>query len=130
MDRSHEVEITTPSSDATDESGSVREVDIGDNGTCRNCGESDAAWRFWMKRHLCDACLALPEYRMICRTRIMRKYGLTFQQLKDAQDHARLQVFYTPSPHRGKDSGSQWMKLYWVHEIEILVEDLKHNFER
>ncbi len=130
LDR-HQVEITTPTSDASDASGSVREVDIGDNGSCRNCGDTYARWRFWIKRHLCDACAALPEYRTICRTRAMKKYGLTLQQLIDAQDQGLLQVFYCPSPHAKKDNRSQYMKLYFVHEVEILVEDLQRpSFEK
>lgn len=103
----------------------VREVDLPDSSRyrCGHCGETDASWLFWMRRHLCAACRYLPEFRTICRSQVYRKFGLTYKQVIQGQEEGALEVMFTPNPRNtgrnaGHDNGSRWMYLYWETQIE------------
>lgn len=103
----------------------VREVDLPDSSRyrCGHCGESDASWLFWIRRHLCTTCRHLPEFRTICRSEVYRQFGLTYEQVIRGQDEGTLEVMYVPNPRNtgrnaGHDNGSRWMYLYWQTQIE------------
>lgn len=122
-----EVDIATPSSISSD----VRVADLTDTNRCRHCDNAAATWRFWIRRHLCDSCKSLPEYRTISRSAAMQKYDLTLEQVLHGQDSGMLQVFYSKNPHNtgsnaGKDNKSAWMKIYFVTELEAFVSDLHY----
>ena len=109
----------------TDPQLDVREVDLPDSSRyrCGHCGESDASWLFWIRRHLCTTCRNLPDFRTICRSEVYRQFGLTYEQVIRGQEKGSLEVMYAPNPRNtgrnaGHDSGSRWMYLYWQTQIE------------
>lgn len=98
-----------------------REVDTSDPAkACENCG-NDGAFRFWLKRYLCNTCKDLLKFRTICRTQAMREYGLTYDEIISGEQDNRLTVFHTPNPHvklykDGKPTA--YMHLYFLLEIQ------------
>jgi hypothetical protein len=122
-DRSDSLELTTPL-------GDVREVDTGTTTRCSHCDQDDAMWIFWLKRWLCNTCRNLDQYRTLCRSVVMRDWGLSFDELLQGQESGALEVMYTPNPkntgvNAGRDERSAWMKLYWKTQIEQYSSTLR-----
>ena len=136
MDACRSVSISTPlkkKSDPEFNGLDVREVDFtGTGGECCYCQVSDdtVTWLFWLKKHLCLTCRHLPEFKTICRSQAMKKFGLTFDQLIQAEADGSLQVMYTRNPRNtgvnaGKDQKSKWMKLMYETDVRAHAEYLR-----
>ena len=128
---------TSSASDSNTSKSNVREVDLPDSSRyrCGYCGDSDATWLFWIRRHLCVTCRHLPEFRTICRSQVYRQFGLTYTQVMQGQADGSLDVFYVPNPRNtgrnaGHDAGSRWMFLYWQTQVQAYAEYLGKQRER
>ena len=130
-DTCRSVSISTPVKKDPEFNGlDVREVDVAGTGECAYCQCSDATWLFWLRKYLCGICRHLPEFRTICRSVAMKKFGLTFEQLIQAEADGSLQVMYTRNPkntgaNAGKDTKSRWMKLMYETDVRAHAEYLR-----
>jgi hypothetical protein len=131
MDEDHRLGVADSRGLSTKPAAAVREVEMEESDAdstpqevrsklCENCGRP-GCWRFWIRRYLCDQCKQLPQYRTICRSRAMAKYGLTFDEMLEGEREGILQVFKVPNPHDKKIP----MRLYFETELQLYATYLR-----
>lgn len=104
-------EPTTVSKDST------MTVDIT---ACTHCNTTQGIkWKPVCRAYLCATCQTLPEYKQICRSTAMNKYGLTFDALHTAWKAGRIRMTSVKNPY-----GPQLppMRLYIEAEIKRLAQ--------
>lgn len=125
--------------------------DIPNYKKCVNCCQP-GKWRKCTKYSICDECKLLPEYHLICRSNVYKRFphhykkllvedmsgkelvendidiekvGLTFEDLHNAYMVKKIHMFTVPYDR----SSSQPMRLYFEAEVQKLVEDKRKRLQ-
>jgi len=84
------------------------------------CGQS-GKWRFVLRQHICDECKEKPSFKLITRTTVKQKYGLTFEILHSLYLAKKIKMYTVRNPH---GPGKPPMHLYNEEQIKTVVRHL------
>jgi hypothetical protein len=101
----------------------VKEILINGFRCAGNCGE-DGGFVFYLACYLCKECRKRDEFRTICRSEAIRRYGLTIQDLLDGFTSKKLRMWTTKNARFGKGAV---MRLHNEKEIADLALQLNRT---
>lgn len=96
-------------------------------GNCAGCGVEEARFRYVTQNFICETCRKRAPHRLITRTTAMKQCGAAFDDLHAAEETGDIQVFVVPNYHAKGYYQPPPCHLYFLHEVEGLVEQCKQN---
>lgn len=96
-------------------------------GSCVGCGGEEARFRYVTQNFICENCRKQAPHRLITRTTAMKQCGAAFDDLHAAEETGDIQVFVVPNYHAKGYYQPPPCHLYFLHEVEGLVEQCKQN---